>query len=286
MKQGLTKKHLKIGKQEISYLEEGQGENVILLPGLGCNCELWASVIPFLSKNYHLISLSLPLYGSINDQGRPYNFDTYPDLIASVVNYLGWDQFYLCGHSLGSIISIRYSNTHPGKVRKMILASAPLTDHKEKIPLIVKAGIKLIHKSKRTRGLIQWAVNQERVQEQLSRLVLSKENLEKKNQKILDFLETVPLSAIAACYNDALHYNFEKDVGAIKVPTLFVYGEKDKPLKKFGGTKLYPKVKNAKIVSLDSHHFIPTDAPQELASLISEFIKDEQDRPIKPESPQ
>lgn len=269
-----NKKYLNIDGRKISYLEEGHGENILLMPGLGCDCTLWRFVMPILAKHYHAVSISLPLYGTTNSFHQKYDFNTYPEFLEKVIKYFGWrDGFYLCCHSLGGIVAIKYSISHPGKVRKMVLASAPLSDHQIPIPLLYKIGVELALRSKKSKEIIDWIAGKPEILDHLAQIIFPNRHTHNPRGNSIDFLKTVPIVAAASCYNDLFNMSFAKDVANVRIPTLFVYGTKDQALLKFGGTRLYPSVRSAKIIPLDCYHFIPVDAPEQIAQIAIDFFQ-------------
>ncbi len=268
-----NKKFLHIDGREISYLEQGRGPNVLLLPGLGCDCTLWRHVVPILAQKYHVVSLSLPFYGTYSNQHQQYNFNTYHDFLDRVIKLLGWrDGFYLCGHSLGAIVSIKYSNSHPKKVKKMVLVSAPLSDHKEPIPILWRLAAEFAMNNKKTQQILDWVACNPEIVSSLSQIMFPNRHSNNPRGSGIGFLKTIPIVAAASCYNDLFNMDFTKDVENIRLPVTVVYGLKDNELQKFGGTTLYSHIKNANVVSLDSFHFIPTDLPNELSAKILEFF--------------
>ena len=47
----------------INYIDEGQGQLLVLLHGWGSNIELFSGIINFVKSKYHVVAMDMPGFG-------------------------------------------------------------------------------------------------------------------------------------------------------------------------------------------------------------------------------
>lgn len=271
----LKKQTVKIDGRRISYFESGKGKPLVLLPGLGSDCTLWIRMIPYLSKHFHVYAFSLPVYGTRNEHGHRYSFRTLHKLLHKIVKHFGINNPVLIGHSLGALVSMIYTTRHPRKVSKLIMVSAPLTDHSTKPPFLWRTAVNFALNSKRIKDIVSYVENNPDLLIHLLQILLPRRKVGRTASTAQDLLRKLPVKAIATCYHDLFNINFRKYIEKVRTPTLVVHGTKDDVLAMFRGTALYPFIPTAHIATLPSQHFIPADMPNDLSHLVLNFIKNE-----------
>lgn len=106
----------------------GEGPVVILIHGIASSAATFHKVIPHLEKKYRCISLELLGFGeSPTPEGATYTIEEHVASIKATIDSLKLDApFILVGHSLGSLLSARYTAENPGKVSRLVLVSPPV----------------------------------------------------------------------------------------------------------------------------------------------------------------
>lgn len=108
----------------IAYIDEGKGENVLLLiHGLGTNAKSWLKNIPSLSENFRIIAVDLPGYGKSDKKNYKYSMSFYSDVLSEFLTNLKINKATFVGHSMGGQISMVTALNHPDKVDKLVLIS-------------------------------------------------------------------------------------------------------------------------------------------------------------------
>lgn len=111
----------------IHYHDEGEGEPVVLLHGMGASMFGFRHNIPALAEKYRVLALDLPGFGYSD---RPLDFDYSLTAQAKVVREFmaarGVERAAVLGHSMGGAIAQRLAYSDPAAVSRLILVnSAP-----------------------------------------------------------------------------------------------------------------------------------------------------------------
>lgn len=119
-------KQLSIDSLQLAYIDQGKGETIVFIHGLGGNAGHWTNNIDALSKKYRCIAIDLPAYGASSKHWPEKNasrLDDYADLIIRFTQQLKLKQFVLAGHSMGGQIAMITALKAPALVSKLILAA-------------------------------------------------------------------------------------------------------------------------------------------------------------------
>src|SRR5438093_8652883 len=112
----------------IRYREEGAGEPLLLLHGLGVNGDLWRKVVPRLSKDFRCIVPDWPLGSHSLPMSEEMDF-SLPGLGQLAVDFmdaLGLETVTLVGNDGGGAIAQMVAAERPERVTRMVLNSAEL----------------------------------------------------------------------------------------------------------------------------------------------------------------
>lgn len=107
----------------IAHTDMGDGDPVVFLHGLGSYIPAWNKNLDFLSKHFRCIAVDLPGYGKSSKILHPATMEYYAAVIIDLMKILGYDQFTVCGHSMGGVIALKLAIDHPDKINKMVLVA-------------------------------------------------------------------------------------------------------------------------------------------------------------------
>ena len=87
----------------IHYVEAGEGQPILLIPGAWSTYRYWNRVMPFLSKHYRILALD---YLGVGDSDKPrsgfgYTMEEQADVIAGMIEELKISQVHIVGTSYG-----------------------------------------------------------------------------------------------------------------------------------------------------------------------------------------
>jgi len=101
----------------------GEGEPLLLIPGLGATCRLWDPIVPELARHFTLIMLDNRGMGLSKAKKKPRTLADYSSDYAELLDFLNVDQTHVLGLSLGGIAAQRLAVDHPQKIKRLILMS-------------------------------------------------------------------------------------------------------------------------------------------------------------------
>jgi pimeloyl-ACP methyl ester carboxylesterase len=104
-----------------SYIEEGQGEILLLLHGLFGALSNWEHVVAYFSKSYKVIIPLIPIYEM---PIRKANLDGLVEFIDTFIQNKKLEKFTLVGNSLGGHMALIYTLENPSKVARLILTGS------------------------------------------------------------------------------------------------------------------------------------------------------------------
>ncbi|GHB51707.1 alpha/beta fold hydrolase [Mongoliitalea lutea] len=109
--------------QEIAFMDEGEGETLIFVHGLGSYGPAWKKNVEELSKHYRCIAVDLLGYGKSSKPEETYLLKDQARVIQELVQNLGLSEIHLVGHSMGGQIAIHVGLAYPEIVKSLILVA-------------------------------------------------------------------------------------------------------------------------------------------------------------------
>src|SRR5437867_3946263 len=106
------------------YETHGAGRPLILLHGGLGSGEMFGPVLPALADHHQVIAVDLQGHGRTADIDRPLDIRLMADDIAALVDHLGLDRPDVVGYSLGGGVALHTAAKYPGKVGRLVVASA------------------------------------------------------------------------------------------------------------------------------------------------------------------
>lgn len=112
-------------------IEEGAGQTVVLLHGIGRNGKVWDHVVEQLkavSEDLRVVSFDLLGFGdSPTPEWIDYTADDHANAVIASLNKLRTKHpVVIVGHSMGCLVAVRVARLRPDLVRHLILYEMPL----------------------------------------------------------------------------------------------------------------------------------------------------------------
>lgn len=110
------------------YSEWGEGEPILFLSSLGCGQRLWDyQFVAFADAGFRCIGVDHRGHGRSDQSKGGYDYDTFADDIATLIEKLDLTRLTIIGHSMAGGEIVRYLSRHgPGRVARVVFV-APTT---------------------------------------------------------------------------------------------------------------------------------------------------------------
>ncbi|MCM1121980.1 MAG: alpha/beta hydrolase [Eubacterium sp.] len=113
----------KIDSITVNYIDEGEGEVILLLHGWGANITLYAGMIQVLQRNHRVIALDMPGFGRTQEPSEPWCVDDYVDFVLKFIDSFGISKLSVVVHSFGGRVFFKMNAREniPFTIEKAVL---------------------------------------------------------------------------------------------------------------------------------------------------------------------
>lgn len=116
---------VEVNGMQLYYEASGNGPPLVVLHGAHMNIQSMGAIIPRLAQRHRVYALELQGHGRTNDTDRPITYQNLADDVAGFMQAVGLERADIFGYSMGASTGLQLAIRHPGRVNKLILASAP-----------------------------------------------------------------------------------------------------------------------------------------------------------------
>ena len=237
------------------YIEEGEGEVLVLLHGLMGALSNWEEVIKEFSTRYKVIIPMLPLYEMpIITTG----VKSLSSFLAKFVKFKNLNDFTLIGNSLGRHVALLYVLNHPEKVKKIVLAGS--------------SGIY----ENSFGGSFPKRENYEYIKEKVAYTfydpeIATKELVDEVYGIVNNREKVIRILAMA---KSAIRHNMAKDLPKIKIPSCIIWGKDDKVTPPRVAEQFHELLSNSELHWVDKCGHAPMmERPKEFNVLLQAFLE-------------
>jgi 3-oxoadipate enol-lactonase len=112
---------------ELNYYEEGVGETLILVHGLGGEGLSWRFQIQEFSRDYRVIAPDLRGHGrSSHRDDEDITLKRFADDTIALARHLGVEKAHFCGLSMGGLVVLEIFRRYPHLIKSLILADSKI----------------------------------------------------------------------------------------------------------------------------------------------------------------
>lgn len=113
---------------QLYWRQWGSGAPMLFVSALGCGSAMWDyQFAEFGDNGMRCIALDRRGHGRSDQPARGYDFDTFADDLAKLIESLDLKELTLVSHSMGSGDIVRYLSRHGGKRVARVILLAPTT---------------------------------------------------------------------------------------------------------------------------------------------------------------
>src|ERR671937_1781606 len=119
-----TGQYAQVNGINLYYETHGSGRPLMLLHGGLGSGEMFGPVLPVLAEHHQVVLVDLQGHGRTADIDRPIDVRLMADDIGALIDHLRLDRPDLVGYSLGGGVALHTAAKHPGRVGRLVSASA------------------------------------------------------------------------------------------------------------------------------------------------------------------
>src|SRR5437868_6671182 len=116
--------HVRIGDAELHHVVSGEGEPLLLLPGLGLDHQYYRLAIPRFAGAMKVYAVDPRGIGQSTKSPPPYSVEAWADDFARMIEALGQGPMHVLGTSLGGAMALALAVRAPHLVRNLIVVGA------------------------------------------------------------------------------------------------------------------------------------------------------------------
>jgi len=248
----------------IYWDEQGQGDPVLLIMGLGWASALWHRSRPVLSAHYRTIVLDNRGVGRSDVPPGPYPIALMAADAAAVLDAAGVERAHVFGVSMGGMIAQEFALNYPERVRSLILgctaAGGPTAVRAEPavIELLTRQGMAPDELASAINPFIyDQGTSRERVEEDM---VLRKRWWPDAAGHLAQLQGIIMWEAFSR-------------LEQIKAPTLVIHGESDQLVPPANAQLIAGRIPKAKLIMIPhASHILATDQPDATHRAVLEFL--------------
>jgi pimeloyl-ACP methyl ester carboxylesterase len=117
-------KVMSVHGDRVAYRDEGQGDVILLIHGMGGSSETWSGVIPRLAEKYRVIAPDLLGHGQSDKPRGDYSVGAFAVMLRDLLDELGVTRVTVVGHSLGGGIAMQFAHQHRQYCERLVLISS------------------------------------------------------------------------------------------------------------------------------------------------------------------
>jgi 2-hydroxy-6-oxonona-2,4-dienedioate hydrolase len=237
------------------YIEEGQGEALVLLHGLFGAMSNFMGIISHLKQSYKVVVPLLPLY----------ELDIFHTSVGGLASHVhkfiekrNYDGIHLLGNSLGGHVALVHVLKHPERIKSLILTgSSGLYEHGMGDSYPKRGDYEYI----RTKTELTF----------YDPKVASKELVDEIYSIVNSRLKAIKIIALA---KSAIRNNLGKELNNIQQPTLLIWGRNDTITPPFVGEEFKKLIPGSELHFIDKCGHAPMmEVPESFNTILADFLK-------------
>ena len=250
----------KIDSIAVNYIDEGEGDVVLLLHGWGANITLYAGIIHVLSQNHRVIAPDMPGFGRTPEPPAAWSVDDYVDFIIKFIASFELRRFSVVVHSFGGrvLFKLNARENLPFTIEKAVLIDSagilPKKTLRQRVSLRCYKAARTVMSTKVLRFLYPDAVD----------------NMRRKWGSA-DYNSATP--TMRATLVKVVNEDLEPLIHLLQCPTLLIWGDQDTATPLADGRRMEELIPDAGLVVCEGagHFSYAEQAPKVHGALAAFF---------------
>ena len=221
---------------QLNFIEQGQGQPMVLLHGNGEDSSYFVHQIAHFSKSYRVIAIDTRGHGQSPRGEKPFAIKQFAEDLKDFLDAINIAKAIILGFSDGGNIALEFALKYPERVEKLILNGANL----------FPSGVK---------PLYQWPIE---VGYRIAKLFSNKSEKAKQNAEMLGLMVNEP------------HID-PSELARLTMPVLVVAGTKDM-IKESHTRLIYKSLPNAQLAFVEGDHFVANKNAEAFNKVVEDFL--------------
>lgn len=254
---------------QVYFTQEGKGEDILLLHGIGASHYVWRFITPKLAENYKVTAVDLLGFG-LSDKPNTfkYDLDSQCEMVLELLKQLGIKKTAVIGSSMGGTIALRLAQITSDLFSKIVVLS-PAAD--PKITFFDLNRISFLS------PVVKPLVTERFIKQIMKRVYSEQKHVNEETVRIY----TEPyISSEGAIDSFVKSFSLLRDprvfeqLGIIKNPVLIIWGQKDRIISFKFAHRIQNKIPQALLeIHETAGHHVQEDDPDWVLSKIFPFLK-------------
>lgn len=242
-------------QDKFTYIEEGQGEPLLLLHGLFGALSNFKDLIEYFRKDYKVIVPMLPLFDLDIFHTTVGGFEKY---VHKFIELRGYTNIHLLGNSLGGHVALVHILKHPEKIKTLTLTGSSGLFENGMGDTYPKRGDKEYIRKKTQLTFYDPAMATDELVDEVFEIT---------NNRI----KVIKILSLA---KSAIRNNLGDEISQIKQPTLLIWGNNDTITPPFVGKEFNKLIPNSELHFIDKCGHAPMmEVPEEFNKILHAFLQ-------------
>lgn len=236
------------------YQKTGRGKTLLMIHGWGDSARTFSALVDELKDSYQIVALDLPGFGATQAPEELWGTKDFAAFVAAFIKKLDLKTYAVLGHSFGGAIAMELAAQKPAFKKLVLLASAGVRNKKSVKTTALKAAAKAAKPAL---------------------LVLPKEQRNKLKRRVYGSIgsDALLLPHMETVYRRIITEDLRPLASNIKLPSLLIYGSKDKETPAADGLALHKLIKDSDFQIIEAGHFPHQTETSQTARLIRDFLE-------------
>ena len=107
---------------QINFVEEGKGQPILFLHGLGGSWKDWAANLSFFPTFYQAMAIDFPGFGDSDKPETDYSINWLTAIVEKFLRERKLDQAIVVGHSMGGLVALNLAAQPGSPVKNLVVA--------------------------------------------------------------------------------------------------------------------------------------------------------------------
>jgi pimeloyl-ACP methyl ester carboxylesterase len=255
----------------------GEGEPLLLIPGLGVTAAVWDPIAGDLAQHFSLILVDNRGMGRSLARREPTTLSDFCSDLVELLDHLQVERTHVLGLSLGGVIAHRFAVDHGSRVNRLVLASCTdrFTPYLRHIALLLGQTLRRMRSNAFAQTMEVMGTSPQYLDSQPE---LIEQRIREK------CAQNIPPQAIGRQLRCLASSKSELD-DPVLAPTLVVAGEHDFLIPNCYAREMASRIPGSRFVMIPGGGHNPlVECPDQTLPLITEFLKDTRLSPRRLES--